>query len=117
MRNLYEYLLSKKNKFAISEELSYVIWASFDVFEALDEKYPEREFQDYNFICYWILTGEEIAEALKDISKEEILKYFKAFEVPKDIDVETLKKKMISGDIKIDDLKRITYKHILKCNI
>lgn len=112
MKNLYEYLLSKKNKSAISGESSYVIWASFDVFEALDKKYPEGEFQDYNFICYWILTGEEIVEALKDISEEKILNQFKAYEVPKDIDVETLKKKMTSGDIKRNDLKGTTYENI-----
>ena len=114
MKQLLEYLLSKKHKSAISEELSYVIWAAFDVFEALDKKYPEGEFQDYNFICYWILTGEEIVEALKYISEEKILKQFRAYEVPNDIDVKTLKQKIISGFIKINDLKEITYEHILQ---
>lgn len=114
MIQIAEYLLSKKHKSAISEELSYVIWASFDVFEALDKKYPDEEFQDNDFVCYWILTDKEIVETLKEISEEKILKQFKAYEVPKDIDVETLKKKIISGDIKRNDLKGTTYEHILQ---
>lgn len=114
MKQIVEYLLSKKNNKTISEESSYVIWASFDVFGALDDKYPDKEFQDNDFVCYWILTGKKIVEALKDISEEIILKRFRAYEVPKDIDVETLKKKMTSGDIKRNDLKETTYEHILQ---
>lgn len=114
MKNLYEYLLSKKHKSAISEELSYVVWATFNVFEALDKKYPEKEFQDEDYVCYWILTGKEIIEALKNISEKKILEQFIVHEVPNDIDVETLKKKMISGDIKIEDLKKTTYEDILQ---
>lgn len=111
MKQIVEYLLSKKNNKVINEN-KYVVWASFDVFTVLDDKYHNKTFNDKNCIYYWLLTGEEIVEALKDISEEKILKQFKAYEVPKNIDEETLKKKMRSGDIRTVELKGTTYENI-----
>lgn len=111
MKTILEYLLSKKNKTAISAEY-YVVWASFDIFQALDDKYPGKEFYDKDLVSYWILTGEEIVNVLKNISEVKILKQFVAYCVPPGHDEKSIKEQIETGKILVDSLKAITYEQI-----
>lgn len=111
MKNILEYLLSKNKKNATSSE-HYVVWASFDIFQALDDKYPGKEVYDKDLVSYWILTGEEIVNALRNISEEKILKQFKAYCVPPEHDEKSIKEQIKAGKILVDSLEGITYDQI-----
>ena len=115
MNTLYEYLLSKSKPNVDSNEY-YIVWSSFDVLDKLNKLYHDVCFIGKDYVYLWILNGKEIINALKEFNKIILWNQFKAYCIPEEYDKESIKDALVNGEIKLKDLKEITYEQIYETN-
>lgn len=112
MKNINEYLLSKKNN-VVSLDEYFIVWPSFDIYDAINKAYHDKVIvSDAGFIHYWVLTGEEIVETCRNFDDIRILNQLRMYEIPEQYNEETIKQPLKTGDIKVNKLKLINYEKI-----
>ena len=102
MKQLLEYLLSKKNN-KLSYNKYYVILPGDKPYLEFEKMYNGEEVHQYKLSSfdYWIMTAEKIFVVLDKFSKSELKRYtIHIWKVPEEyVDIDEFKQNFINGEI------------------
>jgi len=91
MRQITEYLLSKKHK--ANSEKYFILWPSYDIYEKLMEQYEDEMIRIG--LDYWILSEAETLDVLEEFPIGYIKEHLRMFAIPNNYDVGTLRNELI----------------------
>lgn len=104
MKQITEYLLSKKKHDVQSYIDQYVIQPSNKIFlkAKLEYKHKKINIKD-NVFQFWLVSLNDISDILKEFDEREIENNFKVFTFPDKYDIDYIK----AGNLKYDELTKI----------
>ena len=104
MKQIIEYLLSKKKHDVQSYIDQYVIQPSNGIFYKARREYKDKEIQIKNSVFrFWLVCLNDILDILKEFDTEEIKYNLKVFTFPNKYDIDYIK----SGNLQNEELTKI----------